>query len=57
VSDEEAWAQRANSYLDCSAWGPPPWSADQLATLRVVLDIVDGSFPNDNNLHTGVGLS
>lgn len=21
VSDREAWAQRCNSYLDCSAWG------------------------------------
>lgn len=40
VSDQEAWVQRCNSYLDCSAWGPPPWSHDQWATLRVVLELV-----------------
>ena len=39
VSDEEAWAQRCNAYLDCSASGAPPWTADQWATLRVVLEL------------------
>ena len=42
VSDQEAWAQRCNSYLDCSAWGPPPWTPDQWQTLRVVLEMVVG---------------
>jgi len=39
VSDETAWAQRANSYLDCSAWGPPPWTADQWQTLLVLIEL------------------
>ena len=41
VSDQEAWAQKANSYLDCSAWGAPPWTADQWATLRVVMEVAN----------------
>ena len=40
ASPEVALAQRCNAYLDCSAWGPPPWSADQWQTLRVVLEMV-----------------
>jgi len=32
-------AELANGSLDCSAWGPPPWSADQWATLSVVLEL------------------
>ena len=40
VSDQEAWAHRCNSYLDCSAWGAPPFTADQWQTLRVVLELV-----------------
>jgi len=43
VSDQEAWAQRCNSYLDCSAWGPPPWTADQWQTIRVVLELTLGA--------------
>jgi len=41
VSDQEAWAQRCNRYLDCSAWGPPPWTADRWQTLRVVMELSD----------------
>ena len=40
LSDEEAWAQRCNSYLDLSTWGAPPFTADQWATLRVVLELL-----------------
>ena len=40
VSPEVAVAQRCNAYLDCSAWGPPPWSGEQWQTLRVVLEMV-----------------
>ena len=36
----EEVADRANACLDCSAWGPPPFTADQWATLRVVLELV-----------------
>ena len=36
---QEAWAQRCNSYLECAAWGGPPFTADQWATLRVVLEL------------------
>ena len=32
-------AQQANAYLDCDAWGPPPWPADRWATLRVVIEL------------------
>lgn len=39
VSDEEAWAQRCNVFLECSAWGPPPLSHDQRATIRVVIEL------------------
>jgi len=35
----ERVAERCNSYLDCSAWGPPPWTADQWQTLRVVMEL------------------
>jgi hypothetical protein len=37
--DLEAVAQRANACLDYSAWGPPPWKADQWQTLRVVFEM------------------
>lgn len=37
--DWEAIATVANGYLDCSAWGPPPWPADRWSTLRVVLEL------------------
>jgi hypothetical protein len=36
------WAEistAANAMLDCNAWGPPPWPADQWATLAVVLEL------------------
>jgi len=39
VSDREAWVQWLNSYLDCSAWGAPPWTADQWQTLRVIVEL------------------
>jgi len=39
MSDQEAWALRCNASLDCSAWGPPPFTADQWATLRVVIEM------------------
>lgn len=29
----------ANEFLDCSAWGPPPWSADRWVTLCHVLEM------------------
>ena len=32
-------AEVANASLDCSAWGPPPWSGDRWATLSVVLEL------------------
>ena len=38
-SPEVALAQRCNAYLDCSAWGPPPWSGEQWQTLRVVIEL------------------
>jgi len=39
LSDLEAQAELCNRYMDCSAWGPPPWSAEQWQTLRVVLEV------------------
>ncbi len=39
ISDLEAQAELCNRYLDCSAWGPPPWSNEQWQTLRVVLEM------------------
>jgi len=38
VSDQEARAQRLNSYL-APAWPAPPWTADQWQTLRVVMEL------------------
>jgi len=38
-SDQEAWAQRCNSYLACSAWGGLPWTADLWQTIRVVMEL------------------
>jgi hypothetical protein len=37
--DWQAIADRFNSYIDPHAWGPPPWSADQVATLALVLEM------------------
>ena len=39
IESRDAWTDRANGYLDCSRWGPPPWTADQWQTLRVVMEI------------------
>jgi hypothetical protein len=39
VSDEEVLAARCNAMLDCSAWGPPPWSGAQWQTLSVVVEM------------------
>jgi len=39
VSDEEAVAQTLNGYLG-DGWPAPPYSGDQVATLRVVLELV-----------------
>jgi hypothetical protein len=38
VSDQEAVAQRLNSYLG-DKWPAPPYTADQWQTLRVVLEL------------------
>ena len=38
---EAAWAATCNSYLDLECWGPPPWSHDEWATLRVVLEVAN----------------
>ena len=32
-------ASLANSYLDCDAWPGPPWTADQWATLGLILEM------------------
>ncbi len=40
ISDLEAQAELCNRYLDCSAWGAPPWSQEQWQTLRAVLEFV-----------------
>jgi hypothetical protein len=37
--DWEEISEAANSMVDCKAWGPPPWAADQWATLAVVLEL------------------
>ena len=39
ISDLEAQAELCNRYLDCSAWGAPPWSQEQWQTLRVTLEL------------------
>jgi len=39
LSDLEVQAELRNGYLDCSVWGPPPWTPDQWQTLRVVLEL------------------
>lgn len=39
LSDLEAQAELCNRYLDCGAWGSPPYTADQWQTLRVVLEL------------------
>ena len=39
VDPSDRWAQRCNGYLDLECWGPPPWSADQWVTLRVVMEM------------------
>lgn len=41
----EEIAERANAYLDCSAWGPPPWTADQWQTLKVILELANAFHP------------
>jgi hypothetical protein len=41
ISDLEAQAELCNRYLDCSTWGPPPWSQEQWQTLRVVLSLTE----------------
>lgn len=37
--DWQAIADRFNSYIDPAAWGPPPWTADQLQTLQTLLEM------------------
>ena len=32
-------ASSCNRYLDVDCWGPPPWTADQWQTLRVVMEM------------------
>ena len=39
LSDLEAQAELCNRYLDCSAWGPPPWSAEQWQTLALCIGL------------------
>lgn len=39
IESRDGWTERANAYLDCSCWGPPPWTADQWQTLRVVMEM------------------
>ena len=39
IESRDAWTKRANAYLDCSCWGPPPWTALQWATLRNVIEM------------------
>ena len=41
LGDLEAQAELCNRYLDCKAWGAPPWTRDQWQTLRVVLDLAN----------------
>ena len=41
VSDQEARAQRLNSYLGGN-WPAPPWSIDQVATLVLCLELAQG---------------
>ena len=41
LSELEVFAQRANASLDCKAWGPPPWSADQWQTTRVIIELYE----------------
>jgi len=45
LNDLEAQAELCNRYLDCSAWGPPPWSKEQWQTLRVVLEMAEPHTP------------
>lgn len=40
TGDRDQQAERLNGYLEPAAWGPPPWTADQWQTLRVVLELV-----------------
>lgn len=37
--DWQAITDRFNSYIDPHAWGPPPWTADQLQTLQTLLEM------------------
>ncbi len=40
VSDEEALAERLNSYLG-ESWPAPPWSGDQAATVAMCLSLAE----------------
>ena len=42
--DWAAIATTANAYLDCSAWGPPPWPPDRWATLAMVISLAEDYF-------------
>ena len=37
--DWQAIADRFNAFIDPAAWGPPPWTADQLQTLQTLLEL------------------
>ncbi len=37
--DWQAIADRFNAFIDPHAWGPPPWTADQLQTLQALLEM------------------
>lgn len=37
--DWQAIADRFNAFIDPAAWGPPPWTADQLQTLQTLLEM------------------
>lgn len=39
--DWERIAEAANAFLDCGAWGPPPWPAGRWATLAMVISLAE----------------
>ena len=38
-----SWTDVANSYLDLSQWGPPPWTHGEWITLRNVIELAEDS--------------
>lgn len=39
IESREDWTARAAEFIDPSCWKPPPWTADQWRSLKVIIEL------------------